>query len=284
MEKNVKIKKVLNNNVVIAQNTNDEETILMGLGLGFGKKAGEVVEDNKIEKIFALKVTSDQQNFSELLSEIPSEIVELSILTLSEAKMRFDKSISDTVLVSFADHLNAAIIREKENITIKNFLLWDIKRFFPEEFQICLETLKKVKEQCGVTLPEDEAGFLAMHIVNGTLGSGHEYATELTKLMEEILTTLKYTLQVNFNEQDIYFQRFITHLKFFTERILSKAQPDESSDEDLYQLITRKYPRAYLGTKKVSEFLEQTRAYQASQNEQIYMTVHIARILEKIQD
>ncbi len=54
-----------------------------------------------------------------------------------------------------------------------------------------------------------------MHIVNGTLGSGHEYATELTKLMEEILTTLKYTLQVNFNEQDIYFQRFITHLKFF---------------------------------------------------------------------
>lgn len=80
MEKNVKIKKVLNNNVVIAQNDN-EETILMGLGLGFGKKAGEVVEDKKIEKIFALKVTSEQQNFSELLSEIPSGIVELSILT-----------------------------------------------------------------------------------------------------------------------------------------------------------------------------------------------------------
>lgn len=63
----MKIKKVLNNNVVIAQNTNDEETILMGLGLGYGKKAGEVVEDKKIEKIFALKVTSEQQNFSELL-------------------------------------------------------------------------------------------------------------------------------------------------------------------------------------------------------------------------
>ncbi|MEE8882693.1 MAG: CAT RNA binding domain-containing protein, partial [Lactococcus cremoris] len=46
----MKIKKVLNNNVVIAQNTNDEETILMGLGLGYGKKAGEVVEDKKIEK------------------------------------------------------------------------------------------------------------------------------------------------------------------------------------------------------------------------------------------
>ncbi|ADJ60046.1 beta-glucoside operon antiterminator [Lactococcus cremoris subsp. cremoris NZ9000] len=164
MEKNVKIKKVLNNNVVIAQNTNDEETILMGLGLGYGKKAGEVVEDKKIEKIFALKVTSEQQNFSELLSEIPSGIVELSILTLAKAKTKFDKTISDTVLVAFADHLNAAIIREKDNIAIKNFLLWDIKRFFPEEFALCLETLQKVKEKLNISLPEDEAGFLAMHI------------------------------------------------------------------------------------------------------------------------
>lgn len=284
MEKNVKIKKVLNNNVVIAQNTNDEETILMGLGLGYGKKAGEVVEDKKIEKIFALKVTSEQQNFSELLSEIPSGIVELSILTLAKAKTKFDKTISDTVLVAFADHLNAAIIREKDNITIKNFLLWDIKRFFPEEFALCLETLQKVKEKLNISLPEDEAGFLAMHIVNGTLGSGHEYAMELTKLMEEILTTLKYTLQVNFNEQDIYFQRFITHLKFFTERILSNTKSDESTDEDLFLLIMGKYPRAYIGTKKVSEFLKQTRSYEVSQNEQIYMTVHLARILEKIQD
>ncbi|BDE09825.1 transcription antiterminator BglG [Lactococcus cremoris] len=280
----MKIKKVLNNNVVIAQNTNDEETILMGLGLGYGKKAGEVVEDKKIEKIFALKVTSEQQNFSELLSEIPSGIVELSILTLAKAKTKFDKTISDTVLVAFADHLNAAIIREKDNITIKNFLLWDIKRFFPEEFALCLETLQKVKEKLNISLPEDEAGFLAMHIVNGTLGSGHEYAMELTKLMEEILTTLKYTLQVNFNEQDIYFQRFITHLKFFTERILSNTKSDESTDEDLFLLIMGKYPRAYIGTKKVSEFLKQTRSYEVSQNEQIYMTVHLARILEKIQD
>ena len=146
MEKNVKIKKVLNNNVVIAQNDN-EETILMGLGLGYGKKAGEVVEDKKIEKIFALKVTSEQQNFSELLSEIPSGIVELSILTLAKAKTKFDKTISDTVLVAFADHLNAAIIREKDNITIKNFLLWDIKRFFfQKNLHFVLKLYKKSKK------------------------------------------------------------------------------------------------------------------------------------------
>ncbi|WP_081168591.1 BglG family transcription antiterminator LicT [Lactococcus garvieae] len=279
----MEIRKILNNNVVIAINSRNEEIILMGLGIGFSKKTGQAVEVDKIEKVFGLKATSDIQSFSEILNEIPSKIIELSMLTLAEVKTKFDKEISDTTLVAFADHLHAALLRTEENISVKNFLLWDIKRFFPEEFKICLKALKKVKEQYNVELPEDEAGFLTMHIVNGTLGAGHEYAMQLTKLMEEILTTLKYTLKITFDEQDIYFQRFITHLKFFTERILSGSVRVEENDKELFALIMRKYPKAFLGTRKVSDFLKKTRDYEVSESEQIYMTVHLARILEKVQ-
>ncbi|KXT60768.1 BglG family transcription antiterminator LicT [Lactococcus sp. DD01] len=279
----MQIRKILNNNVVIAINSRNEEIILMGLGIGFKKRIGQAVEVDKIEKIFGLKASSDIQSFSEILNEIPSAIIELSMVTLSEVKVKFDKEVSDTTLVAFADHLHAALLRTEENIAVKNFLRWDIKRFFPEEFKICLKALEKVKEQFGVELPEDEAGFLTMHIVNGTLGTGHEYAMQLTKLMEEILTTLKYTLKITFDEQDIYFQRFITHLKFFTERILAGSTRVEETDKELFALIVRKYPNAYLGTRKVSEFLNQTRDYEVSESEQIYMTVHLARILEKIQ-
>ncbi|WKY23929.1 PRD domain-containing protein [Lactococcus sp. bn62] len=279
----MEIRKILNNNVVIAINSRNEEIILMGLGIGFKKRIGQAVGVDKIEKIFGLKASSDIQSFSEILNEIPSAIIELSMVTLSEVKVKFDKEVSDTTLVAFADHLHAALLRTEENISVKNFLLWDIKRFFPEEFKICLKALEKVKEQFGVELPEDEAGFLTMHIVNGTLGTGHEYAMQLTKLMEEILTTLKYTLKITFDEQDIYFQRFITHLKFFTEQILAGSARVEETDKELFALIVRKYPNAYLGTRKVSEFLNQTRDYEVSESEQIYMTVHLARILEKIQ-
>lgn len=278
----MEIRKILNNNVVIAVNSRNEEIILMGLGIGFSKRNGESVEVNKIEKIFGLKASSDIPSFSEILNEIPSKIIELSMLTLSEVKVKFDKEVSDTTLVAFADHLHAAVLRAEEGIRVKNFLLWDIKRFFSEEFKICLKALEKINKQFGVKLPEDEAGFLTMHIVNGTLGAGNEYATRLTKLMEEILTTIKYTLKVTFDEQDIYFQRFITHLKFFAERVLSGSGRAEETDKELFALITRKYPRAFLGTGKVCEFLKQTRTYEVSESEQIYMTVHLARILEKI--
>ena len=42
------IKKVLNNNVVFSKNKDGKDIILTGLGLGFQKKKGEFVDENKI--------------------------------------------------------------------------------------------------------------------------------------------------------------------------------------------------------------------------------------------
>ena len=59
-EKENTIKKVLNNNVVFSKNKDGKDIILAGLGLGFQKKKGEFVDENKIEHIF--KIESDDIN------------------------------------------------------------------------------------------------------------------------------------------------------------------------------------------------------------------------------
>ena len=51
----IEVKKVLNNNVVVAFNESNEEVILMGNGLGFRIKAGATISDSKVEKVFELK-------------------------------------------------------------------------------------------------------------------------------------------------------------------------------------------------------------------------------------
>ena len=55
------IKKVLNNNVVFSKNKDGKDIILTGLGLGFQKKKGEFVDENKIEHI--LKAMISTQNY-----------------------------------------------------------------------------------------------------------------------------------------------------------------------------------------------------------------------------
>jgi hypothetical protein len=51
----MKIKKILNNNAVISENNQKEEIIITGKGIAFGKKAGDLIDKDKIEKNFYFK-------------------------------------------------------------------------------------------------------------------------------------------------------------------------------------------------------------------------------------
>lgn len=46
------IKRVLNNNTIISSNSKGVDVLLMGKGIAFGKKKGQVVDMEQIEKTF----------------------------------------------------------------------------------------------------------------------------------------------------------------------------------------------------------------------------------------
>lgn len=52
---------------------------------------------------------------------------------------------------------------------IKNALLWETQRFYNHEYLIGKEALSIIKNRLIIDLPEDEAGFIALHIVNAEL-------------------------------------------------------------------------------------------------------------------
>ena len=47
----MQIIKVINNNVISSEDDKGKEIIVMGKGIGFGKKAGEEIDETKIESI-----------------------------------------------------------------------------------------------------------------------------------------------------------------------------------------------------------------------------------------
>lgn len=277
------ISKVLNNNVVIALNEDGTEIVLMGTGLGFQKKQGSKIEQHKIQKTFELKGDLNLLRVEEMVAEIPEIILKMSYKVLDMAKESLNKEINDTAFLSFADHLHTAILRDNKGIQLNNFLLWDIKRFFPEELRIARRSIEWVNQEMGTNLSDDEAGFLTLHIVNAEIDNTYEDAVKLTQLIEEVLTTIKYTLKINFVEQDIYFQRFITHLRFFSEKVVkgNDYQIDSEVETELFEMITTKYPEAFIATKKVVELIQNRWHYEVSKDEQVYITIHLARIIEK---
>ncbi|MCY7021454.1 PRD domain-containing protein [Streptococcus sanguinis] len=270
------ISKILNNNVVISEE-NQEEVILMGRGLAFGRKVGQEIPDELIEKKYVLS-----ENRRQLLMELPAEVMEMSDKIISFAKVKLQKKLKDSAFLAMADHIHGVLLRLEDDIYLKNFLMWDIKRFFPIEFEVGQYAKQLLSAYVSKELPDDEAAFMALTLVNAELENGDGAARDLTMMMEEIMTIVKYSLEISLDEEDVYLERFMIHLKFFCERVLTDSSNRDLEDNDMFDLLKCKYPLAYETTRKIAEFLKQTRNYQTSEDEQLYLTIHLSRMKRRM--
>ena len=270
------ISKILNNNVVISEE-DQEEVILMGRGLAFGRKVDQEIPDELIEKRYVLS-----ENRRQLLMELPAEVMEMSDKIISFAKEKLQKKLKDTAFLAMADHIHGVLLRLEDDIYLKNFLMWDIKRFFPIEFEVGQYAKQLLSTYVSKELPDDEAAFMALTLVNAELENGDGTARDLTMIMEEIMTIVKYSLEISLDEEDIYLERFMTHLKFFCERVLTDRGQCDLEDNEMFDLLKCKYPLAYETTRKIAEFLKQTRNYQTSEDEQLYLTIHLSRMKRRM--
>lgn len=266
------ISKILNNNVVISEE-NQAEVILMGRGLAFGRKVGQEIPAELIEKKYVLS-----ENKSQLLMELPAEIMEMADKVISFAREKLEKRLKDSAFLAMADHMYGVLLRLKDDYYLKNFLMWDVKRFFPAEFEVGQYAKQLLGTYLGKELPDDEAAFMALTLVNAELENGDGAARDLTMLMEEIMTIVKYSMEISLDEENIYLERFMTHLKFFCERVLTHSGHIDLEDNEMFDLLKCKYPSAYETTRKIADFLQQTRNYQTSDDEQLYLTIHLSRI------
>ncbi|KAA6447313.1 BglG family transcription antiterminator LicT [Bacillus swezeyi] len=276
----MKIAKVINNNVISVLNEQGQELVVMGRGIAFQKKPGEQVDKTRIEKIFRLDNKDVSERFKTLLDEIPIEFMEMSEEIISYAKMKLGKKLNDSIYVSLTDHIHFAVERHKKGLDIKNALLWETKRLYKDEFAIGKEALKIIANKTGITLPEDEAAFIALHIVNAELNEEMPNIVNITKVMQEILSIVKYHFHINFDEESLHYYRFITHLKFFAQRLFSGTYM-ESKDDFLFETVKNKYRDAYVCTNKIRQYIQKEYQHDLTSEELLYLTIHIERIVHQ---
>ncbi|MWP49501.1 MULTISPECIES: BglG family transcription antiterminator LicT [unclassified Gilliamella] len=279
----MKVHKVLNNNVVVTLDTKGEELIVTGRGIGFKKHEGDLIDPNLIEKQFFLDNKDTLSKFTELLSQIPLEVLTTSEIIVNHAKQFIEGNLQDSIYISLTDHIYSAIERHKHGFDIPNGFLWEIKKFYPKEFKIGLYALSVIKERLAIELPEDEAGFITFHIINAQLDGTMPNVVNMTNIMREILNIVKYHFNFEYDESCLSYQRFVTHLKFFAHRILNQ-QSQTQQDASLYEIIRQKYQEAYLCTKQIDLHLIQQYQHPLSDDDSLYLTIHIERLRTELKN
>ena len=95
-----------------------------------------------------------------------------------------------------------------------------------------------------------------------------------------ILSLDKYYNNILFDEESLYYQRFITHLKYFTKRFLNK-ELNYNNDTELFEVVKKLYKEAYGCVKLIYIDINDKYKYQLTEEEMTYLIIHIQSITEK---
>lgn len=274
------IYKVINNNVLSAFDDKNREVVIMGRGIGFKAKSGDEIDEDKIEKVFYIESSSLSKQFQEMISNMPLEHMEISTEIIEYAKHTYDMKLNQSIYVALTDHINFAIERYRKGIQLPNALLSEIKEYYHREYLVGEYALKLFEKRLDVHFLQDEAGFIALHFVNAQFNLSADDTYTITSIIQKSLQMIEEEFGAMMNEESTYYERFVTHLKFFARRVCHKEQwPDEETE--LVDMIESQYSKEYTCSQKIAEFIREEYGVAVSREEIMYLAIHIRRIFKK---
>lgn len=280
-----RIQKVLNNNVLIILDEKDEETVAMGRGIGFQKKAGETVSYGRIEKTFVLSEEKLNTKLRKLLSVLPTEHFILSEKIIEHVKSVTGWQLSDNIYITLTDHISAAITRNKNQVPFENPLHWDIKYLYPEEYLLGMTALDSIQEETGIRFCDDEASYLALHFVNARINTDEnmEFVHQVTKIIREITGIIKYHFHMEHPPESLEYYQFVNYIKSLSPQII-RGDSDFNDYPELLAAIPIYYSSVVPCMEKITAYLKSQYHYQANGEERFFISMSLSRINKRLDE
>ncbi|CAM3859264.1 glucose PTS transporter transcription antiterminator GlcT [Cytobacillus oceanisediminis] len=275
-----KVKKVLNNNVLIGSHESFGEVVLIGKGIGFNQKPGQQIDSALVEKLFVLKNEKEQENYIKLMPFVDNELLEVIISSIELIKQRSSSVLNEHIHVALTDHLMFAITRLKKGMEMKNPFLIETKALYPFEYEVAQEVVGLIGQRTGIYLPEGEVGFIALHVHSAVMNRNLSEVNQHSQLVTHLVNMIEDQLDIKINKDSIDYMRLVRHIRFTIERVNKGEQVEEP--EKITSLLKEEYPVCYNLSWKLIKVMQQTLKKPVYNAEAVYMTMHLQRLQKKI--
>lgn len=279
MEQSFRIEKVLNNNVLIASHPTYDEVVLIGKGIGFGKKKGDVIEQKGVEKWFILKNEREQEQYKKLLPHVDEEFIGLMNDIIRHIQKRTNSSLNEHIHVALTDHILFAIKRLEQGMDIKNPFLVETKSLYPLEYGVATEVVNMLNERLHTELPEGEIGFIALHIHSALTNHQLSEVNQHSQLISRLVSVVEEQLDIRIDRESIHYLRFVRHLRYAIERVKKGEKIEEP--KKLSNILKETYPLCYNLSWKLIKIMQQTLQLPVDEAEAVYLTLHLQRLTGK---
>lgn len=273
------IKKVLNSSVVLVEDDAHAEFVLLGKGIGFGKKPGQEVGEESVSQVFMPADDAKIQEFVQSIGMVDPAYIEIVNQLIKKAEEQLQLKLTPTSYFALVDHLQFAVDRFHENMMFTNKVFWEIKTYYRQEYQLGELGVKLLNEHFAIEIPEDEAANIAFHFINAQMNAKSFKGMEAAKLISDIVNLVGYSLGVDIVNQNIHYTRLVTHIKFFVERYFQDQMLD-SKDTEMFEYVSNRYPKALAVAYQVNEFVKKKYQKPMTNDELLYLAIHFNRILQ----
>lgn len=271
-----RVLKSINNNIVSCLDENQQEHIVMGRGLGFGIKPGQLIDQARVEKVFSITNPDNLDQLTELLSRCPPSQLEFCAELVEYANQVLDHPLNEGIYLTLCDHVCFAIRRAQSGLGFTNALHTEVRLFYPQEYNIGCHALTEIQRRFGVSLPQDEAASIALHLVNAEHEMSLGITLKVTQALGQMLHTLEFNQNFHMDRSTIYYDELVIHLKFLALDLYS-ARNTPVPDEAFSNLIQNAFPQDYYLAEVLTEELEEACGNRLSKEQKAYLAVHLHR-------
>jgi transcriptional antiterminator len=274
------VKKVLNNNVLIAEHAAYGEVVLIGKGIGFNRKKGDPIQNDIAEKMFVLKGEKEQEQYKNLLPFLNDDMSSIIISAIELIRERTNSFLNEHIHIALTDHILFAINRLMRGMEIRNPFLVETRTLYPFEYEVAREVVELINDHTEVNLPEGEIGFIALHIHSAMMNKDLSEINQHSQLIARLTGMIEQQLEVNIDRDSIDYVRLVRHIRYTIERVLKGERVEEP--EKIANLLKEEYPLCYNLSWKLIKMMQQTLKKPVYDAEAVYLTMHLQRIQSKV--
>lgn len=219
---------------------------------------------------------------TEWLDDIPVNVLTVTEKIVSLGEARLSRKLNASLLFSLAEHLRFAMKRQQDELELDSPFQWEIPHLYFEEYQVGKAAIALIKKELAVDLPLTEASFIALHIVNAQMDNQLMGDTmQMTQITKEIVKIIQSSFDMTLDKTTMIYSRFITHLRYFIARQKVEGDTVLEVDSELKGLIKKCYKKSYACGVLINDHLQNDQGWQVTEDELIYLVIHIERIIKE---
>lgn len=270
--------KPFNNNVVLAKQQGIEK-ILIKKGIGFSAKAGDrIPKATDLERVFVIENPETSQKFKQLISGIDQQLVGVCEEVLHLICTATGEKLNEEMHIRLTDHIAFTVLRLQKNDRIENPFLVEIETLYGKEMAIAREAIALLEKALGLSIPDAEAGFIALHIHSLKSKDKLSNTIKYAYICNSALEIIEDELGIAIDRKSIDYARFTSHVRYAVERILKNI----AIKNDLLATIKKTYQDSYRLAKVVAAMMQDELYAKVPEEEIGYLAMHIERLKNAI--